>query len=124
MVSMTRHCVWIVLSVFAAGLVSGCQPPEVSQQEEACSYARQCVLKSLISPDSAKFTLQDWSATGPDYANVFICQGPVDAQNSFGASIRNDCAVAVQRIGDEWHCMHIFLFPRNGPPVEVEMVGE
>lgn len=58
---------------------------------------REFVERQLKSPSTADFTGEAVNGSGP-----FIVTGAVDAQNSFGATVRETYACTVRADGDTW----------------------
>lgn len=81
-------------------------------ESDARMYAKHFVEKSLKSPSTAK-----WSSYGETGVAIMTDEqgnkikdrwhvsGYVDAQNSFGAMIRQKWYVAMQKSGDTWHLL-------------------
>ncbi len=95
-----------------AYIANGCSPADYPELD-AEILAKDCVRRSLKSPSSARFIETEWKVIGPDSEGTYLCSGPVDADNVFGASIRHDCTVIVQRRGDKWRCVDIAVVPRQ-----------
>ena len=82
--------------------------------------AEDFVKKNLKSPGSADFGgvfSGDWQSPETCVTDLgngkYRCVGWVDAQNSFGAKLRNDFVVEVEYVGgDNWRCTDIALTPR------------
>ena len=82
--------------------------PTVIAADLACFAATQAVPASLKAPSTAKFT--DCRAGGKDWGaiesvndsgqHVWIVQGVIDSQNSFGAMLRSTWQATVTSLGD------------------------
>lgn len=86
-----------------ATLFAGCGGVDTSRDEEyaAKSACRHFVDLQLKAPSTADYT--DETATR-DSAGGWHCTGNVDAENSFGAKIRNAYSVTVEKRADEkWY---------------------
>ena len=83
----------------AMRLASMWSPPEPPGPEESAKSAcRDAVLDRLKSPSSAEFSNEEAAAKG----RRFEVTGSVDADNSFGASIRNDYVCLVSNSNGPW----------------------
>lgn len=106
-----------MLGIFAALILGGGETETASspprQSDEATHFARACleaqraVKAKLKAPASAKFPgcvlgIGSYEIrTNPERTKFFV-KGHVDAQNSFGASLRNQFAVILSRNGESW----------------------
>jgi hypothetical protein len=71
-----------------------------SMSTEAGLYAKEIVKRSLKAPRTAKFP---WVVEGRHLGNCrFLVASYVDAENSFGAMIRTNYTVTLQRQGLNW----------------------
>ncbi len=85
---------------------------EQSQMINAWSKGKSSIQAALKTPKTADFSMLHWdSNTGakPDGFGRVICWGFVDAQNSFGAQLRNDWRAWVQPDGDRWRLVRAML---------------
>lgn len=79
------------------------EPPDPwSAVERVC---KSHVLDRLKSPSTAEFGEVDVSTSGPPYS----VRGVVDAQNSFGASLRNSYSCVVTRGSSGWELVSFNL---------------
>ncbi len=108
---------WIVSAVMCNSGSHTPSPAETAQDEkiEAWVMAEEFVRRNLKSPDTADFgsAFKDYQdpekcvvSTGP---GSFRVTGWVDAQNSFGAKLRNRFTCSLRRSGDTWTCEDIQL---------------
>lgn len=92
------------IMLFCAGLLSmtGAGGGDNSKDDHSSMAIVQCknyVRDSLKSPSTARFP---WTSDSQDLGNnTFIVRSYVDAQNSFGAVIRNNYYCKIQYIGGE-----------------------
>lgn len=76
---------------------------------DAISAAKQFVLKNLKAPSTAKFPpIMDFSVTQKN-ADSWLVTGFVDAQNSFGAMLRQQFTCTVRRDSDRWYLLNLKL---------------
>lgn len=86
---------------------------ESTPRTDAIVMAQQFVEKNLKSPRSAKFPwsfdeYNVYALEGEGYENSYEVNGYVDAENSFGAMIRNQFTVQMKNIGnDQWQLLDI-----------------
>ncbi|NYE19451.1 hypothetical protein [Microbacterium immunditiarum] len=94
-------CLWLVLAiVLVAAGVGGCtallaanrEPYDADNKYEAIAQCEARVKEQLRAPSTATF---DLDATG---SGTWTVTGTVDAENGFGAMIRNDvqCTVIIE----------------------------
>jgi len=84
--------------------------PDYSTTEGVEEFARKAfitaqeyVKDNLKSPSTAKFPFLEYSWSDPDTAtNTIIIKSHVDAQNAFGATIRNTFYVKLKFNGGLW----------------------
>jgi len=79
---------------------------KIAAYEEAKS---EC-LRNLKAPSTADFSTYNWSPnTGAKKLtdNTWLSAGYVDAQNSFGAKIRENWTAVVRRDGDRWTVLYL-----------------
>lgn len=80
-------------------------PKSIDKEElarQAFIISQDYVKKNLKAPSTAKFPFLDYTFSDPDPDNTIIIKSYVDAQNSFGAKLRNDYYVKVRYKGGDW----------------------
>ena len=89
--------------------IDGRTPTEITRMLEvdAYTYCEERIKEGLKSPSTADFSMDfDIVELEPrDKADrSFLATGAVDAQNSFGAMLRNNfaCVMSAKKSGDEW----------------------
>lgn len=93
---------------------------ERSKKIEAWTMAELFVKDHLKSPSTASFgsIVGEWQDPGKRVQKfgsdgTYIVTGWVDAQNAFGATLRNDFSVKIQDRGDKWVLTgEVILYPR------------
>jgi hypothetical protein len=89
--------------------------PEYTKADMDNAYyaSRNLIKNALKSPSTAKFSnpILDKENTGSTVTNEGRIQsiGFVDAQNSFGATLRDHWKVIVQREGEQWRAVYAIL---------------
>jgi hypothetical protein len=86
-------------------------PAVKDYESEARTMAEFAVKRSLKAPATAEFSgYRDttyYKETGMDGKEYHVVTGYVDAENSFGAKLRNSYFVKLRRDGDELHYVDI-----------------
>lgn len=88
--------------------------PIAGQGDEtlACMMAQKFMANQLKAPASAKFPNCTRDAASFAGNGEFIVSSYVDAQNSFGASIRTSFVMRVQSLGnDQWKMLQVVTTP-------------
>jgi ribosomal protein L37E len=101
-------CLSIIIFLFLlGGIISMCTPKEEKEKKEledvsraALIHCRNAVKDRLKAPSTADIPLFDQRTTKIG-ENKFKVESYVDAQNSFGAKIRNNYTCEIERIGTE-----------------------
>lgn len=91
--------VFVALVVIWALIVD---PGPDDDEVDAYSAQRQCqdwVEEQLRAPATAEFSNQDVTVTG---TNAWEVTGDVDAENGFGALVRNEWTCTIRLDGDTW----------------------
>ena len=87
--------------VLASALVlTACSGGGMSEGDQAAAACEEFVKSRLKAPSTASFSGVDAIPEGT--ANGWEASGSVDAENSFGASIRADFTCHMHTEGDEW----------------------
>ena len=75
----------------------------------AYTVARSEVKKRLKAPSTAKFPFESYKNVTKRYENqIYVVESYVDAQNAFGAMIRSNYKVKLERTGqDTWKLLEI-----------------
>lgn len=91
-------------------------PAEIAQRakeqerDDAKFMAKEFVEKSLKAPSTAKFqSTYDFAASQEKNGNWKV-YGYVDAQNSFGAMLRNKFLVTMKKKGDQWFLVDLNMW--------------
>jgi hypothetical protein len=87
-------------------------PPSNNNPDLATGMCRAFVKQRLKSPSTAAFLPDAWIAERMD-STRFLVRGSVDAQNSFGATLRNrfTCDLRYHAASDRWEALSIDLAP-------------
>lgn len=95
---------------FAGGGGSGgdSEPSFVSGYTSCTRMVRE----QLRSPSTADFPLLDYEVRGPASDGSYWIRSHVDAQNAFGAEIRNDWICTITGSGSTWRATSAFLITR------------
>jgi len=77
---------------------------------EALTYAREAVTQRLLAPSTADFP---WA--NDEHVEVLACgrfrvREYVDAQNGFGAMVRQQFAVTMRKGSDAWHAEDVSIW--------------
>jgi hypothetical protein len=82
-----------------------------SDRHDAKWKAREFVEASLKAPSTAKWPNYNDFAAAPKKGKpgVWEVMGHVDAQNSYGAMLRNEFMVTMQKNGEDWKLMDVYL---------------
>lgn len=95
--------VFAVVFLCCIGAIQGwfgeSEPEEAPLSEQAQNVCYSEVLDRLKAPGTAD--LVDISAY-PDEGDAWVVTGAVDAENSFGATLRSDFSCTVHQSGDGW----------------------
>ena len=97
-------CIVPIVSVLVIGVSCGVVGAQGAGDDGVSDYSvqKQCqrwVDEKLKAPDTAKYSQQLVVANGE---NSWTVTGAVDAENSFGASIRGSWQCAIRLEGDTW----------------------
>lgn len=96
-------------AVLAVAVLAGCQTggggisPSSQGESGAYNACKKFVKDDLKAPSTASFADHSVSQDGSTYTVT----GQVDAENSFGAKIRNDYTCTVTDTGDSWHLENV-----------------
>lgn len=90
----------------------GGSDPQANIEEEAYDAAMSFVLSDLKAPSSARFQLYSSHLVRPLGDNLFRASGYVDAENSFGAKLREHWICTVQYRNGKWFLMSVIEFRR------------
>jgi hypothetical protein len=107
-------CAVLLGVVLLLGTISQFFPdktPSAPTDFDAYIYSKKFVERQLKAPSTAKFCDYD-EASVSTADGSFVVTGWVDAQNSFGAMIRNGYVCKLHKAGDTWHLDDINLIPR------------
>lgn len=74
--------------------------------------AQSFVEDRLKSPSTAKFPQHSDETVVPLGNGQFLVSGYVDAQNSFGATVRSDFTCTLQQNGENWKLLDISMTQR------------
>lgn len=82
-------------------------PDDTQLMIEACDYAQDAVKERLKAPSTAKFPscgfdMDKYTIKTNKNRTEFFVTGYVDAQNSFGAMLRENFGVILKRDGEHW----------------------
>jgi hypothetical protein len=80
------------------------EPPPLSEQAQNICYDE--VLNQLKAPSTAELVS---IAASPTEGDTWTVTGSVDAENSFGAMLRNDFECNVTNTGDRWTIDSIYV---------------
>lgn len=94
-------CLALVVVLLIIGWVNttffhGSDPTADDRQSAAVEACRESVRAQLKSPGSASFSGEQYRETN----DVYSITGQVDAENSFGASLRSDFTCVAEPVGD------------------------
>lgn len=95
----------IAVVVFVGATQAGPEPEPPDPWSAAERVCKNHVLDRLKSPSTAEFGEVDVSTSGPPYT----VRGVVDAQNSFGATLRNSFSCTVTRGSSGWELVSFNL---------------
>lgn len=99
----------IMLAAFG---VFNSTPPD-GDKSSAEAMCEKFVSKQLRAPATAKFSGMDDTSIAPLGDRQWKAVGYVDAQNAFGALIRNDYSCTVRYLGDDkWRSIDVTILPR------------
>lgn len=70
---------------------------------QAASACRDFVKDRLKTPSTAKFSNEEWSKSG----DRFTITAAVDAENSFGATVRSNYTCEVRLVGSTWKLVNL-----------------
>lgn len=93
-------------------LLLACGPHKIDKTD-AITTAQQFVKEQLKAPTTASFSEDAWHDNGD---STYVVSGKVDAQNSYGAKIRQDYIVKMQYLGgdyskiESWKATKVDLF--------------
>lgn len=102
----TKPQTWLILALiiiaFVATVISRPVPNKTTDIEDAIKYrSRALVQAQLKAPSTAKFCYENIRKFDFGGADAYEIQGCVDAQNSFGAMIRNNYTIVLLKSGGE-----------------------
>lgn len=102
----TKPLTWIIFALIvvtiAALAISPGTPNKTTNTEDSIKYrSRALVQAQLKAPSTAKFCSENIRKFDFGGADAYEIQGCVDAQNSFGAMIRNNYTIVLLKSGGE-----------------------
>lgn len=101
-VFMVAFC-WISSTIHSA-----CSTPKENNKSRAIVEAHYFVIEHLKSPSTAVFPWgEPTNVSADDEGTKWCVSGVVDAQNSFGGTIRTRWAVEMTRDGDKWSLVNV-----------------
>lgn len=77
----------------------------------ACVAAEQFVKQNLKSPATTQFGPCRSENVSTGNNNIYQVSGYVDAQNAYGATLRNSYSAQMQYQGGQWHLINVAIFP-------------
>lgn len=95
----------IALYQFSTLRPSGSEPPAAAEENDmhgAWACMQILVKKRLKSPSSASFPFGGAQGVTPLGSGRYRVSSYVDAQNSFGATLRQPFTGVIRRVGDGW----------------------
>lgn len=102
----------VVLVVVVTGMKPLSSQSSVGGQYDAEVSCERLVTDALRSPSSATFSGPSDTKTLSISPNVWRINGWVDAQNGFGAQIRNNYECQVRYTGTSWQREALTIIPR------------
>lgn len=102
----TKPLTWLIFALiivpFTATVISRATLSKKTDAEDTVKYrSRALVQTQLKAPSTAKFCSEDIRKFDFGGADAYEIQGCVDAQNSFGAMIRNNYTIVLLKSGGE-----------------------
>jgi hypothetical protein len=106
--------VGIFVVLWIMGSLSGNNPSPSPDSDKfgAYFYSKEFVKEQLRAPSTAKFCDFDEARISSNGANSYTVVGWVDAQNGFGAMLRNRFVCKLHKNGDTWYRDDVSLLPR------------
>ena len=104
----------IIAVISAILLCAGCGVPQSTIEDEAFGMARLFVKQELAAPTTAKFPPAEQATIRQLPDGYWQVSGVVDAQNVFGAQIRNRYYCELAPLPDDpskWHCRTVRVGP-------------
>jgi hypothetical protein len=102
-----KWVMWVAFSVFVGIFSVFNSEKSGGDTYEAWWYATEFVQDRLKSPSSAKFSPHRESIVAKMDTNHYTVMGWVDAQNSFGATLRTGWEATVRHDTDGWRCENV-----------------
>lgn len=96
-----------VVAAFTRSSPDASKIEPISQSDMAITMCEKFVKERLKSPTTAKFS--DEAAAAGSHADEYAVVGQVDAQNGFGAMIRNQFRCELTISGDTWTARAVTL---------------
>lgn len=92
-----------ILAATLAALLTSCSVDPTANKYDAYYACEASIKKTLKAPSTAKFSNHDFKYN-PNDPTDFMVEVDVDAQNSFGAQIRNSkaCKMLWHKSDDSW----------------------
>lgn len=85
------------------------QREEETRRMDAWMTSQEFVKRRLKSPSTAEFSSQSNTSVTKVDSLTYRVRGHVDAQNSFGAMLRNQYVVTMRSSGDTWELLDISM---------------
>jgi hypothetical protein len=103
----------LVLGGIISSLSEKKSPPEPgSDKFGAYFYSEKFVEERLRAPSTAKFCDFKEARVSVDGGDSYTVVGWVDAQNGFGAMLRNNFVCKLHKTGNSWYLDDVTLVPR------------
>lgn len=97
------HITIAVLVAVVVGLAYlGAAPETAQKQNEAFAAAKHFVRQKLVRPETAVFPEREYATTQTGQ-NRWLVKSYVDSQNLFGATVRANWAMEVERRPEGWY---------------------
>ena len=104
-------CIALAVVYTSCAVRSGSQAPRKYDAFDASTRCQDYVKRSLKAPSTAKFAPQnELTITGTTHG-AWRVTGWVDAQNSFGAQLRNNFVCEIFFSGDQVHLLNLQIDP-------------
>lgn len=104
--------VGLLAVLWVIGSLVDSKPTPGSDKLGAFLASQDFVKRELRAPSTAKFSDFDEARVSSTGGDSYTVAGWVDAQNGFGAMIRNDFVCKLHKVGDTWYRDDVSLLSR------------